>query len=64
MGRQFEHLLLALYEAEILPEDAILAWADGAARAAPGSVLHKLHAQCQGLLQWLQEAEEESEEDD
>ena len=43
---------------------AILAWADGASRAAKGSRLHALHAQCAGLLRWLQEAEEESGEDD
>ena len=64
VGAVFSHLLLQLYERELLPEEAILAWADGAARAAPGSMLHKLHAQSAGLLNWLQEAEEESEGDE
>ena len=64
VGAVFSHLLLQLYESELLPEEAILAWADGAARAAPGSMLHKLHAQSAGLLNWLQEAEEESEGDE
>jgi len=64
VGAVFSHLLLELYESELLPEEAILAWADGAARAAPGSMLHKLHAQSAGLLNWLQEAEEESEGDE
>ena len=41
-----------------------MAWADGAARAPPGSSLHKLHAQSAGLLNWLREAEEEAEGDE
>ena len=62
----FDKLLLQLYEldGEILPEEAILAWADGAARAAPGSLLHRLHGQCGKLLTWLREAEEESDDDE
>ena len=64
MGAVFSHLLLALYESELLPEEAILAWADGAARAPAGSTLHRLHAQSAGLLNWLREAEEESEGDE
>ena len=64
VGAVFSHLLLALYESELLPEEAILAWADGAARAPAGSTLHKLHAQSAGLLNWLREAEEESEGDE
>ena len=64
MGAVFSRLLLELYESELLPEEAILAWADDAARAPPGSNLHKLHAQSAGLLNWLREAEEESEGDE
>ena len=58
--------MLQLYElpGELMPEAAIFAWADGAARAPAGSPLHGFHQQSKALLQWLREAESEEDEED
>ena len=65
LAEVFEHVLLQLYEldGELLPEEAIFAWADGAARAPAGSALRRLHDQAKPVLDWLKEADEESDED-
>lgn len=60
----FVGLLLAHYEVDLLPEEAIFRWADDAAAAPPGSFERKLHAQSQEMLQWLREAETEESSDE
>ena len=45
-------------DGELLPEEAIFAWADGAARAPAGSALRRLHDQAKPVLDWLKEADE------
>ena len=60
----FEHLLVKLYEEDVLPEAVVLAWADGAKRAPEGSALRRLHIQATNFLTWLAEADEDDEDDE
>lgn len=65
-------ILHALYLCDVLPEPAIVKWAEGAQAAPAGSKRKVRHGQCAAFLKWLEEAEEdesgseeeESDEDD
>lgn len=56
-------VLMAFYQLEILAEETILSWYNQKDITDKGRQLRKNH-QLQRFIQWLQEAEEESSEDD
>jgi len=62
-GELFERLMLQLYEldVDVLPEDAILAWAENSATAPKGSAHLRFFQQSADFLIWLREAESDDE---
>lgn len=56
----FTNILKVLYDLDVLTEDAILTWADGAEGTSQGSAAAILRAQAAGLVNWLREADESS----
>lgn len=62
---KFGHLLKALYDNDILEEEAVLEWgAKVSKKYVSKEFATKLHDKAQPFLTWLQEAEEESEEEE
>ncbi|KAB5542656.1 translation initiation factor eif-2b epsilon subunit-like protein [Coniochaeta sp. 2T2.1] len=55
-------LLLQLYNKDVLEEDGILAWWQDK-RAAEGESLAAVREKCRDLVEWLENADEESEEE-
>ncbi|KAI0870127.1 eIF4-gamma/eIF5/eIF2-epsilon [Hypoxylon argillaceum] len=55
-------MLQQMYDLDILEEEGLLAWW-GDARAKEGEVMLAVRAKCQALIEWLENAEEESDED-
>ena len=49
---------------DFLDEGALLAWAKRAEGAADGSLEARLRKQADGLITWLQEADEDEDDDD
>ena len=63
-GTLLAAMLQQLYshDLDVIDEDAILAWwADR--RAAEGETMTGVKAPCKGLVEWLEEADEDSDED-
>jgi len=59
------NLLKALYDADVLEEEAILTWgAKPSSKYVPKALSKKILEKCEPVLKWLKEAEEESEEED
>ncbi|KAA0708754.1 Eukaryotic translation initiation factor 5 [Triplophysa tibetana] len=55
-------ILKALYDADLLEEDVILAWAEKVSKKYVSKELAKeIHAKAEPFVKWLKEAEEESE---
>ena len=62
-GTLLSALLQKLYELDVLEEDGILAWwADE--RAAQSEEMEAVREKSKVLIDWLEEAEEESDEED
>lgn len=57
----FKSFVVLLYKTDVVTEDAILAWHDGAASPKGRSIFFE---QMQEMIDWLKNAEEESEDDD
>jgi len=58
----FQTILMCLYDNEVLDEECIFKWADEQRQNAEGEDL-RLFNQCKKFLEWLEQAEEDSEED-
>ncbi|KAL2082258.1 hypothetical protein ACEWY4_022076 [Coilia grayii] len=55
-------ILKDLYDADLLEEDVILAWAEKVSKKyVPKEVAKEIHAKAEPFVNWLKEAEEESE---
>lgn len=57
----FKELLHALYEADVVDEEALLAWADE--KAAADASERRFLERAMPLIQWLREASSEEDED-
>ncbi|CAD6189636.1 unnamed protein product [Caenorhabditis auriculariae] len=58
------HIVKALYDTDICEEEAILAWADKpSSKYVEKSMARKIIKNAEAFINWLREAEEESEED-
>lgn len=59
------HVLKELYDADLLEEEVILAWAEKVSKKyVPKELAKEIHSKADPFIKWLKEAEEESEEDD
>ncbi|XP_041071179.1 eukaryotic translation initiation factor 5 [Cetorhinus maximus] len=59
------HVLKELYDADLLEEEVILAWAEKVSKKyVPKELAKEIHAKAVPFIKWLKEAEEESEEED
>ncbi|KAB5518745.1 translation initiation factor eif-2b epsilon subunit-like protein [Coniochaeta sp. 2T2.1] len=61
-GALLAALLLQLYNKDVLEEDGILGWWEDK-RAAEGESMAAVREKCRDLVEWLENADEESEED-
>ena len=59
----FEHILMQLYEVELLPQEPILEWAEAAEEEDEGSDERKCLAKATNMINWLKEDDEETEEE-
>lgn len=57
----FQYVLHALYDKDVLEEEAILRWADEQQHASEAE--KQLVRQCEKFLTWLREADEDSDDD-
>ncbi|GAW24392.1 hypothetical protein ANO14919_139760 [Xylariales sp. No.14919] len=62
-GNLLAAMLQQMYDLDVLEEDGLLAWWEDA-RGKEGEVMPAVRAKCQPLIEWLENAEEESDEDD
>ncbi|KAF2970342.1 hypothetical protein GQX73_g3183 [Xylaria multiplex] len=62
-GNLLAAMLQQMYDLDVLEEDGLLAWWEDA-RGKEGEVMPVVRAKCQPLIEWLENAEEESDEDD
>ena len=63
LGEIFEHLALQLYEldGDVLCEEAVFSWAEHAACEPETSVAHRFLQQSKAFLEWLREADDDSD---
>lgn len=60
MADVFQFVMQALYDHDVLPEQAIVRWAAAADAAPAGSARKARRTQCAPFLTWLAEAESDS----
>ncbi|KAI0475461.1 nucleotide-diphospho-sugar transferase [Xylariaceae sp. FL0804] len=63
VGGLLAAMLQQMYDHDVLEEEGILGWWDDA-RGSQGEAMTDVRAKCQVLVEWLQNAEEESDEDE
>ncbi|KAI1347285.1 eIF4-gamma/eIF5/eIF2-epsilon [Xylaria sp. FL0043] len=61
-GNLLAAMLQQMYDLDILEEEGLIAWWEDA-RGKEGEVMPVVRAKCQPLIEWLENAEEESDED-
>jgi translation initiation factor eIF-2B subunit epsilon len=64
LADSFRHLLFVFYDQDVLPEAAIMRWAEAARGAPAGSPTRTLLAKAEPIITWLQEASEDEDEGD
>ena len=60
----FEHVLNQLYEGDLLPQEAILGWADTAGESDEGSDERKCLAKANNMITWLREDDDDDDDDE
>ncbi len=58
----FQYVLHAMYETDVVGEDAVMQWAESLENEGPEEQVFL--KQCAKFLKWLKEAEEDEEEDE
>lgn len=62
LAESFQHVLFAFYDHDVLPEGAIMRWAEAARGAPAGSPTRSLLAKAEPIITWLQQASEDEDE--
>ncbi|KAI0430867.1 eIF4-gamma/eIF5/eIF2-epsilon [Xylaria sp. FL1042] len=62
-GNLLAAMLQQMYDLDVLEEEGLIAWWEDA-RGKEGEVMPVVRAKCQPLIEWLENAEEESDEDE